>query len=57
MDDQEQNLWDLYYSGVVGWALHPGYLKDDGRHRMTLEECADLVDEMIKIRRQRKCRG
>lgn len=53
--ENEQQLWDLYYSGVVGWSLHPGYLRDN-TEKMTLEECADIVDKMIEIRRLR-CLG
>lgn len=52
---QNPMVWDLYFSGLVGWALHPGYMKD-GRRTMSLEQCADLADEMMIVRRER-CLG
>lgn len=47
------DVWDIYFSGLVGWSLHPGYLRD-GARSMTLDECADLADKMCEVR---KCRG
>lgn len=48
-------LWDLYFSGIVGWSLHPGYLKTPDQ-KPTLQECANLADQMILIRRT-TCHG
>lgn len=31
LDEKEQQLWDVYYSGVVGWSLHPRNLEKDKR--------------------------
>jgi hypothetical protein len=45
-------VWDLYFAQVVGMNLHPGTTRDNARE-MTLEECADLVDKMLEVR---KCR-
>lgn len=55
MDDENQKLWDLYYSAVVGWQLHPGYGKQNVEP-LNLYECAELVDEMLKVRKER-CLG
>lgn len=55
MDNKEQQLWDIFFSGVVGWQLHPGYGRENVEP-MTLEECAELVDAMLKVRYER-CRG
>ena len=58
MDEKEQQLWDLYYSGVVGWCLHPRNLEKDQRSIDTmLMESAEIVDKMIEVRRKRLCRG
>lgn len=56
MDDKEQQIWDIYYSGIVGWQFHPGTHKD-GCEPLTLEECALFVDEMMRVRRQHLCPG
>ncbi len=50
MDDQ--HAWDLYFSGIVGWSCHPGYLKDPEK-KLDLYKAADLATEMVAIRRQR----
>ena len=55
MDDKAS--WDLYFAGIVGWTLHPGYLRENAE-RPNLEECAKLADEMLKIKQEReKCLG
>ncbi len=51
----EEQAWDLFFSGMVGWSYHPGYFKE-GAKRMTLEECAAVADDMLSIRRDR-CLG
>lgn len=52
MTEQEQLVWDLYFSNIAGFQFHPrNEIKD---LRSTLEKCADTVDLMIKIRRERK---
>lgn len=54
MDLEEQRLWDAFYAGIVGWSYHPGYNRDN-IEKPTLEDCAKVADEMIEIRRKRKC--
>ncbi len=44
--------WDVYFSGIVGWCLHPGYNAGDP----DLEWCADLADRMVEVR-ERRCPG
>ena len=57
IEQDEQQLWDVYYSGVVGWCLHPRNLEKDTRSTEDmLRDSADIVDKMIKIRRER-CLG
>ena len=56
-EQNEQQLWDVYYSGVVGWCLHPRSLEKESRSvDEMLRDSADIVDKMIKIRRER-CLG
>ena len=47
-------VWDIYFSGLVGWSWHPGYLKGDVRP--SIEDCADIADEMMKVR-EKRCLG
>lgn len=47
------DVWDLYFSTLCSWHLHPGYLRE-GAVKPTLEECADIADEMLKIRDERR---
>lgn len=49
----DQAVWDAFFSGVVGWQLHPGYSRENVEP-MTLEECAELANAMMKVRK-RKC--
>lgn len=42
------DLFAMYFSGVVGWSLHPGYFRE-GAKRMTLEQCAELAESMVRI--------
>jgi hypothetical protein len=53
MTEEEQAVWDAFYGEIVGWSLHPGYLRDAGKDRPTLEECAQTCDQMITVRRKR----
>ncbi len=57
MDQSEIMLFDVYFAGVVSMAhCHPGSGRSNGygtaAPRLTLQECADLVIEMLKVRRQ-----
>jgi len=42
----EEQAFMLYFGTLVGWTLHPGYLKP-GSERLTLEQCAILADAMV----------
>lgn len=42
-------VFDLYFASVVAMTLHPGFNKPD-THKPTLDELAELVEEMIKVR-------
>lgn len=55
MDNDEQRLWDIFFQGIVGWQQHPGYARNNVEP-LTLEECAELTDAMIKVRNKR-CLG
>jgi len=56
MTDEEKIIWDTYFAEIAGWTIHPGYLRNEGKDKLTLEKCADIADEMIMIRRQRRCK-
>jgi len=49
----EVTVWDHYFSEIVGWSLHPGYLRDDSKDKLTLANCADIADKMVELRQQR----
>ncbi len=46
------NTWDIYFATLVGMALHPGYTRE-GTKKPTLDELANLTDEMMNIRSKR----
>lgn len=46
-------VWDLYFASVVTMSLHPGYERE-GANRLTLRECADLADRMVRLRGERE---
>lgn len=47
------DVWDVYFSTLVGWQLHPAH-KRYNNLTLTLNECADLADEMVRIKEERK---
>jgi len=47
-------VWDLYFAALAGMLLHPG-AGTRGHTALTLEECAEIADNMIQIREQRLC--
>ena len=53
MDDDYKAVWDCYFRELVGWTLHPGYLRDNGKDKVSIAECADMADEMLEIRQHR----
>ena len=48
----EQAVWDDFLCTLVGWTTHPGYYRENAT-KPTLEECADLADEMLRISKER----
>lgn len=57
MDEYELRIWDLYFTGVVGWQMHPRNLEKHPRCLSDmLDDAAKVADEMIERRRLR-CRG
>lgn len=49
-------VWDMYFAGLVSIAMHPGYLRP-GTARLSLEDCAELADEMVELREVHLCHG
>jgi hypothetical protein len=45
-------VWDLYFSALCSWVLHPGYLRE-GAVRPSIEQCAEIADAMLKVRNER----
>lgn len=39
------DVWDMFFMSVAGWQYHPG-----NKENLTLEECAAVADEMMKLR-------
>ena len=52
MTEEEKVAWIEYFSCVVGWTFHPGYYRENAT-KPTLEQCADVADEMLTIQRRR----
>ncbi len=48
----EPTAWDLYFSGVVAFACHPGFQRE-GTEKPTIEQCANIADQMLAERRRR----
>ncbi len=49
---EQKEAWDIYFTGIVGWSLHPGYLKNP-REKPSLHECIKIADEMVRLRELR----
>lgn len=44
--------WDMYASGILSMSLHPGTTRDK-QTKMTIEEVANLADELLGERDRR----
>lgn len=50
------DLWDMFFMQMASWRLHPGYLRE-GAKAPSLEEIAEVVNQMMKVREQLKCQS
>ncbi len=48
-------VFDLYFASIVAMQLHPGQNRDNAKP-LTLEESAELAQQMLKIR-ETQCLG
>lgn len=48
------DIWDFYFSTMVGWCMHPRNLEKDTRtYEQMINDAADVADLMIKIKENR----
>lgn len=50
-------LFAIYFAGIVGWRMHPGYSRDNANPPLSVEECAKLASRMVQITEDYSCRG
>jgi len=50
--NENQEVWDDFFCTLVGWTMHPGYYRENAT-KPTIEECADMADEMMRVRNSR----
>lgn len=43
--------FDVYFASIAGFQFHPGAGTKEHR-KLTLQECADMATEMVRIRRK-----
>ena len=43
---------DYYFGCLIAWRQHPGYLRE-GAKAPSLDEIADIVDEIMIVRKKR----
>jgi hypothetical protein len=44
-------VWEIYFCTIAGFQYHPA---NPSEIRMSLEDCAKVCDEMVKISEERK---
>lgn len=52
----DEQLFIIYFAGLVGWKLHPGYLRP-GAQSPDLQSIAEIARQMVTITREQSCRG
>ena len=52
MSKDELEVWDVYLAEIFGWTFHPGYYRENAT-KPTMDQCANIADEMILKRRDR----
>ena len=45
------DVFDIYFSSLVAFTLHPGYERE-GTERPTIKQCAELAQQMLEEREQ-----
>lgn len=50
-------LFAIYFAGLVGWRMHPGYQRNSTVSPMSVEQCAELASRMVDITEDYSCRG
>lgn len=50
-------LFAIYFAGIVGWRMHPGYSRENTDPPLSVEECAKLASRMVQITEDYSCRG
>lgn len=51
------DLFAIYFAGLVGWRMHPGYYRENTDPPLSVEQCAQLASRMVQITRDYECRG
>ncbi len=49
----DQQVWDLYFASIAGWAFHPGNARELKETKDHIELAAFIADQMLEIRKRR----